>query len=625
MAIRNLVLNLGSGSDVQAVSGHILINRHTAGSTDAGLWIFDSPERVVLTNPARTVPLEVGVAYKFDPVIPEGTTIYAYMTAGAGDLNYLNLVPVDPSTLLPSPAPEAAWWATADANVVDGAVVGDDLILTRYNGATFNAGRVTGALSDSDIAALVPGPSATQAALNDRFGVKGKTADAFVFVSPTGSDSNDGLSPGAAKLTIAAAANSLPAAGGTVNILAGTFTLTTPLPNRSGITYRGVNRGASRINVTVGSLLAPTLFDVNGLVFEGLLIIGYADHLFKFTGSGGIYQSVFKDCTFVSTVAGSSVFHSRSGSFQENLFFNCIIDRPGTATVPTVDVINSIGAANANVFSRLTMHSVNCTSSPAIRFEASGDQTYANDNAFLDVVGEQNAGGLIHVYSAKGTRIEGCIDWDTTVNYAADVIRIGKSATNALISYDTFVVNSGRRGGTLGAGVYDYSGPPAVSRNSTLINVGNSSNSPVIQGGDIVTNVNGLVIADYSWLQIASKGVSSIKPTFASVDGLLLQDGVASYTAKLLAFRTFTSTENRAAISGAGTFSWGSGVAALDTTLYRASAGVLQAGQKLTAVGGLGVGNSVAATSPGTVTKKIEIFDSAGASLGFIPVYGSIA
>ena len=40
--------------------------------------------------------------------------------------------------------------------------------------------------------------------------------------------------------------------------------------------------------------------------------------------------------------------------------------------------------------------------------------------------------------------------------------------------------------------------------------------------------------------------------------------------------------------------------------------------------GNLGVGNSAAATSLGTVTKKIEIFDAAGASLGFIPVYDSI-
>jgi hypothetical protein len=47
-------------------------------------------------------------------------------------------------------------------------------------------------------------------------------------------------------------------------------------------------------------------------------------------------------------------------------------------------------------------------------------------------------------------------------------------------------------------------------------------------------------------------------------------------------------------------------------------------GQKLIAFGGLGVGNAVAATTPGSVTKKIEVFDAAGASLGFIPVYSTI-
>ena len=40
--------------------------------------------------------------------------------------------------------------------------------------------------------------------------------------------------------------------------------------------------------------------------------------------------------------------------------------------------------------------------------------------------------------------------------------------------------------------------------------------------------------------------------------------------------------------------------------------------------GSIGVGNSAAATTPGTVVQKIEIFDASGSSLGFIPVYDSI-
>lgn len=45
---------------------------------------------------------------------------------------------------------------------------------------------------------------------------------------------------------------------------------------------------------------------------------------------------------------------------------------------------------------------------------------------------------------------------------------------------------------------------------------------------------------------------------------------------------------------------------------------------KMRATGGIGVGNSAAATTPGSVTRKVEIFDASGASLGFLAVYGTI-
>lgn len=41
-------------------------------------------------------------------------------------------------------------------------------------------------------------------------------------------------------------------------------------------------------------------------------------------------------------------------------------------------------------------------------------------------------------------------------------------------------------------------------------------------------------------------------------------------------------------------------------------------------VASLGVANSAAATTLGTVTSKIEVFDASGASLGFVPVYDAI-
>lgn len=69
---------------------------------------------------------------------------------------------------------------------------------------------------------------------------------------------------------------------------------------------------------------------------------------------------------------------------------------------------------------------------------------------------------------------------------------------------------------------------------------------------------------------------------------------------------------------------WGPGNAARDTNLYRLSANVLATDDKFVAAAGIGVGNSAAATTPGSVVRRIEVFDATGASLGFIPVYSSI-
>lgn len=73
-----------------------------------------------------------------------------------------------------------------------------------------------------------------------------------------------------------------------------------------------------------------------------------------------------------------------------------------------------------------------------------------------------------------------------------------------------------------------------------------------------------------------------------------------------------------------GRMDWGPGTGARDTTLYRSGAGVLTTDGSLRLGGSLGVGNSAAATTPGAVVRKVEIFDTTGTSLGFLPVYNSI-
>ena len=41
--------------------------------------------------------------------------------------------------------------------------------------------------------------------------------------------------------------------------------------------------------------------------------------------------------------------------------------------------------------------------------------------------------------------------------------------------------------------------------------------------------------------------------------------------------------------------------------------------------GGLGVANAADASTPGSVVKKIAVFDADGNSLGFLPVYSTIS
>jgi parallel beta-helix repeat protein len=80
------------------------------------------------------------------------------------------------------------------------------------------------------------------------------------------------------------------------------------------------------------------------------------------------------------------------------------------------------------------------------------------------------------------------------------------------------------------------------------------------------------------------------------------------------------------------TVAWNSVLAAVpyqnpaETVLmYRSGPAQVKTNAKLIAAGGIGVGNSAPASSPGSVVRKIEVFSATGASLGWIPVYNSIS
>jgi hypothetical protein len=108
--------------------------------------------------------------------------------------------------------------------------------------------------------------------------------------------------------------------------------------------------------------------------------------------------------------------------------------------------------------------------------------------------------------------------------------------------------------------------------------------------------------------------------------GLIHTQG--SSTNNIIASRRHTEAYNRFEIDATGKLGWHNfNTSALDTNLYRGSAGIVKSDHKIAAALGIGVGNSAPATETigKSVVRKIQIFDTTGVSIGYIPVYDSIS
>ena len=407
-----------------------------------------------------------------------------------------------------------------------------------------------------------------------------------LYVSPNGDDNADGRTPGSARKSLAATVASLPA-GGQVTMLAGAHSLDATLPATNYVTIDAVP-GAS-LDTTM-PLVAPTT-NMYGLIIRNLKVRAHA-HVVSLGGSGGLIQSAFVDTNFVTDAAVSVVNVTAGAGFQQNQFLRGEIWRAPTATVPAINIVDSIGAATGNSFERITIYGQSCTAAPAIHIEAASQGSYAYLNLFIGVVGEQNLGGLMTLLSHYQPYVINCGDFDGGT-YVADVIHIDASPTNTTRTLQPVVINSGKVGGVLGSGVANI-GMPVTGVNSPVV-IGSGTADPAL----------------------------SISPY--NTDGIQLQEGVTGYGAALLALRKFGDTQDHATIGGDGTIWWGSGAAAPDTRLYRPSAAKLATTGAFAVGGALLVAGSAAATTPGSVVAKLQIFDyTSGSSLGYLPIYNGI-
>lgn len=145
-----------------------------------------------------------------------------------------------------------------------------------------------------------------------------------------------------------------------------------------------------------------------------------------------------------------------------------------------------------------------------------------------------------------------------------------------------------------------YFQPRTLAAAFTLVTaVGLELDTPSVGAGSSITNAYGLNVLPVTTAATTNYGVAI---------------GAATTQTLWLGSNTAAVTPN----TGIG---FGS---ARDTNLYRSAADTLKTDDKLIAALGVGVGNSVAATTPGAVVRKMEVFDAAGASLGFVPIYNTI-
>lgn len=290
----------------------------------------------------------------------------------------------------------------------------------------------------------------------------------------------------------AAAIAALPSTGGTVVVPPGRYKVTSPTVLKSGVRIVGDGgmHGAARISATAGAFTWTT--HPSKIVIENLYIDGSGGHLFAPTGDVGIHQVRISNCTLVQGSTGYSIWHqSGSDSYIEVLVEFCDLWSAAGATVPAWNIINSGGAANANTWRNLRVSGQNSTAAPFFRLESAHASSYAYDNVFEHIVGEQNAGGIVHAYGVNNFRLVNVQAWDATVPYAADIIRVGKTASS-LASRVITIESCGRKAGSLAAGVYDISAPSGQASRVALVNCARSSGNLTLNLPPSVVQITGV-------------------------------------------------------------------------------------------------------------------------------------
>jgi hypothetical protein len=379
----------------------------------------------------------------------------------------------------------------------------------------------TSAGLDSSTASLVTTASSTQGALDGRYALPASPA-AFNF--PMRNSANTGLAWTTSQASVARAlgwvivtdpaygakgdgvtddttaitnaANAIPN-GGTIffppHQTGHFYKITGAIPLISSVNYVGAGRAVTEIRATAGNVFAPTGLK-STIVFQGLTLSATSAHVIDLgTGSNGLYQSTIRDCALNALGNGVSIVNGNgSVTWQEVYTENCVLTRQGGATVPGVNLTSSTGGLNGSTWQKLVLMGNNATGTPFFRLETGGGaSTY--DPVFRDIIGEQNVGGLIWLYSPQNFTIENVTDYDVAGSYTGSLVRIDK-----------------------GAGAY-----PRRGRIAGVGNRGGTVNGTTVFHVEIATSMDGPAVLERIGDQLGNRYIKCASPTygFTSLDG----------------------------------------------------------------------------------------------------------
>lgn len=236
----------------------------------------------------------------------------------------------------------------------------------------------------------------------------------------------------------------------------GDWRTTGGLPLINDLTLTGA--GFQRTKLTLAGAGATDLFVWNTLVtgakISKLMIqTGVARDIFAPGASGGVSGFSMKKSFLYQALANNYIWkQDNNAAFIKATFEEVEMQRVVGSTVSPFWIRNGGGSANENTLEQVTLNGYNCVTTPFVKIESTLVQTYAEGWTFDRVTGEQNPAGLIHMTAPRSICVMNCSDEDASVAYVDHLFKFDANALG-LMPRDVVMVNSSRRGSTLGVGV----------------------------------------------------------------------------------------------------------------------------------------------------------------------------